>query len=46
MTRSMSADERAIREVPQEWMRATAAGDLARVLELMADDIVFLTPGR
>jgi uncharacterized protein (TIGR02246 family) len=42
----MSADERAIREVQQEWMRATAAGDLTRVLELMADDIVFLTPGR
>jgi uncharacterized protein (TIGR02246 family) len=42
----MTNDERAIREVINTWMRATAAGDLARVLELMDDDVVFLAPGR
>jgi uncharacterized protein (TIGR02246 family) len=42
----MSADERAIREVMDTWLAATAAGDTARVLTLMADDVVFLTPGR
>ena len=38
-------DEAAIRELIAEWHRATAAGDLDRVLELMAEDVVFLTPG-
>jgi len=42
----MTNDERAIREVINTWMRATAAGDLTRVLELMDDDVVFLGPGR
>jgi uncharacterized protein (TIGR02246 family) len=42
----MSDDERAIREVIATWLRASAAGDSATVLNLMADDVVFLTPGR
>jgi uncharacterized protein (TIGR02246 family) len=42
----MSADERAIRQLVDTWLAATAAGDTARVLTLMADDVVFLTPGR
>jgi uncharacterized protein (TIGR02246 family) len=42
----MTNDERAIREVIATWMRATAAGDTATVLSLMADDVVFLVPGR
>ena len=42
----MPNDEQAIREVVAAWMRATAAGDLQQVLHLMADDVVFLTPGR
>jgi uncharacterized protein (TIGR02246 family) len=42
----MSADERAIRDVIQRWMDATKAGDLDTVLSLMADDVVFMTPGR
>ena len=40
----MSPDERAIREVIDTWLRASAAGDTAKVLTLMADDVVFMTP--
>jgi uncharacterized protein (TIGR02246 family) len=42
----MEQDEQAIRAVIATWMEATAAGDVSRVLELMADDVVFLGPGR
>ena len=42
----MSDDERAIRELVATWHRATAAGDLQRILSLMAEDVIFLTPGR
>lgn len=39
-------DERAIRELVETWMDATAAGDTATVLDLMTDDVVFLVPGQ
>jgi uncharacterized protein (TIGR02246 family) len=42
----MDADEKAIRDLVASWVRASAAGDLDQVLSLMADDVVFLTPGR
>src|SRR5262245_51826389 len=42
----MSDDERAIRELVETWMAASQAGDVAKVLSLMADDVVFMTPGR
>jgi uncharacterized protein (TIGR02246 family) len=42
----MGPDERAIREVHSAWIDAVNAGDLARLLTLMADDVVFLNPGR
>jgi uncharacterized protein (TIGR02246 family) len=42
----MSEDEQQIREVIRAWIEATAAGDVPRVLELMADDVVFLMPGQ
>ena len=42
----MEPDERAIREVHTTWIDAVNAGDLARLLTLMADDVVFLNPGR
>ncbi|TMQ64362.1 MAG: SgcJ/EcaC family oxidoreductase [Candidatus Eisenbacteria bacterium] len=42
----MSDDEQAIRELVATWHRATAAGDLQRILSLMTEDAVFLTPGR
>src|SRR5207237_2653281 len=42
----MESDERAIREVHSTWIDAVNAGDLDRLLTLMADDVVFLNPGR
>lgn len=42
----MSDDEKAIRGLIDTWFEATAAHDLARVLELMDDDVVFLAAGR
>ena len=42
----MTDDERAIRAVVETWFTATRAGDLETVLELMADDVVFMVPGR
>ena len=41
----MGSDERAIREMHSAWINAVNAGDLARLLTLMADDVVFLNPG-
>jgi len=41
----MSNDERKIRDLIATWMRATETGDLSQVLRLMAEDVVFLTPG-
>lgn len=41
----MANDEQAIRDLIAAWLRATAAGDLSQVLKLIADDVVFLTPG-
>jgi uncharacterized protein (TIGR02246 family) len=43
---NMNNDEQAIRALVDTWMRATRAGDLDRVLELMAEDVVFLAAGR
>ncbi|HEX2256674.1 MAG TPA: SgcJ/EcaC family oxidoreductase [Afifellaceae bacterium] len=42
----MTEDECAIRHLVETWMAATKAGDLQTVLSLMADDVVFLVPGR
>jgi hypothetical protein len=42
----MDRDEQAIRDLVAAWMSASAAGDHERVLGLMADDVVFLVPGR
>jgi uncharacterized protein (TIGR02246 family) len=42
----MGPDERAIREVHSTWIDAVNAGDLVCLLSLMADDVVFLNPGR
>ena len=41
----MTDAERAIRDVLETWMAATKRGDLATVLNLMTDDVVFLVPG-
>jgi len=42
----MRTDEDEIRELVAAWMAATKAGDIERVLSLMADDAVFLVPGQ
>ncbi len=41
----MSNDELAIRNLVETWCRATEAGDVEALAPLMADDMVFLTPG-
>jgi uncharacterized protein (TIGR02246 family) len=43
---SISKDEHAIRELIATWMAATKAGDIPKVLSLMADDVLFLVPGQ
>ena len=42
----MTDDERAIRDLVETWMHASQAGDTAKVLSLMADDVIFQVPGR
>jgi uncharacterized protein (TIGR02246 family) len=42
----MEPDERAIRELHSAWIDAVNAGDLVCLLSLMADDVVFLNPGK
>jgi uncharacterized protein (TIGR02246 family) len=39
-------DEQTIRDLIAEWHRATGAGDVEAVLELMSEDVVFLVAGR
>jgi uncharacterized protein (TIGR02246 family) len=42
----MTDDERAIRELVDTWLAASKAGDLATVLSLMTEDVIFMVPGR
>jgi uncharacterized protein (TIGR02246 family) len=42
----MDEDERAIRQVIDTWMEASREGDIATVLDLMTDDVIFSVPGR
>jgi hypothetical protein len=44
--RSAPDDERAIRDFIDTWISASEADDLPKVLSLMADDVVFMVPGR
>lgn len=46
MSADTQADERAIRKLIDDWMQASARGDLDQVLSMMSDDVVFMTPGR
>jgi uncharacterized protein (TIGR02246 family) len=41
----MASDEQQIRDLIATWMSATRAGDIATVLSLMTEDVVFLVPG-
>ena len=42
---STQADEQKIRELIDRWSMATRAGDLTAILNLMTEDVVFLTSG-
>lgn len=42
----MTDDEKAIHALVSTWLAASKAGDLNTVLGLMADDVVFMVPGR
>jgi uncharacterized protein (TIGR02246 family) len=42
----MTEDERAIRNLVDTWMFATRKGDVETVLNLMADDVIFMVPGQ
>ncbi|MEO7794332.1 MAG: SgcJ/EcaC family oxidoreductase [Thermoanaerobaculia bacterium] len=42
----MESDEQEVRELQSTWIDAVNAGDLARLLTLMTDDVVFLNPGQ
>jgi uncharacterized protein (TIGR02246 family) len=42
----MQSDEQNIRQLVATWITATKAGDIDTVLSLMAEDVVFLLPGR
>jgi uncharacterized protein (TIGR02246 family) len=41
-----ATDEAAIRHLVETWMAASKAGDIATVLDLMTDDVIFMVPGR
>ena len=42
----MTDDERAIRNLIDTWMLATQNGDVETVLNLMADDVIFMVAGQ
>jgi uncharacterized protein (TIGR02246 family) len=42
----MQSDEQQIRDLVTEWQSAAAAGDLSRLLPLMAEDAIFLIAGQ
>lgn len=42
----MATDEQEIRTVHSNWIDAVNAGDLARLLTLVTEDVVFLAPGQ
>jgi uncharacterized protein (TIGR02246 family) len=46
MSGNTQADEQAIRTLIDDWMQASARGDLDQVLSMMSDDVVFMTAGR
>jgi len=42
----MTEDEGAIGQLVAAWVTASQAGDTQTVLDLMADDVLFLVPGQ
>ena len=43
---SQGDDEAAIRNLVETWIAASKAGDIATVLDLMTDNVIFMVPGR
>lgn len=43
---TIADDKQAIRDLVDRWMQASRTGDIATVLSLMTDDVVFMVPGR
>ena len=41
----MGSDEQAIRDLMKSWRESAAKGDVQALLGMLADDVVFLTPG-
>ena len=42
----MQDDKQAIREMVDTWLDASKRGDLATLLNLLADDVLFIVPGK
>ena len=42
----MNLDEQAIRAIIDQWVRASGAGDVTTMLNLLTEDMVFIVPGR
>ena len=42
----MTDDARQIRELVDSWITASKARDLPALMDMMTDDVVFMTPGR
>jgi uncharacterized protein (TIGR02246 family) len=42
----MTDDEQEIRKLMDAWMSASQAGDVPAVLDLMTQDVIFMTPGQ
>ena len=42
----MTSDQQAIHDVHTTWIAAVNAGDLDKLMTMMADDVVYLSPGR
>jgi uncharacterized protein (TIGR02246 family) len=42
----MQSDEQSIRELVAKWHKAAAVGDLSKLLDLMAEDVVFYVVGQ
>lgn len=46
ITDTTENDKQAIRDMVHRWLEASKQGDSATLLNLLADDVVFITPGR
>ncbi|HUS19426.1 MAG TPA: SgcJ/EcaC family oxidoreductase [Terriglobales bacterium] len=41
----MSSDQQSIRKLVADWLRYSESGEVEKILPLMAEDVIFLTPG-